>query len=141
MDLEILEGEICGLELNTEVCGPDKRSGLTHKALFKLGNERILLKTSSLSMINNGDKIKVIGLPGAGEFNALVCKNLTTDWQSNKPKLGFAPMVLSLFVLFTATMSILARTFIILTIIVGIILFNLLKVYRLQKRAYKLLES
>ncbi|MDD7984859.1 hypothetical protein PQO01_07875 [Lentisphaera marina] len=141
MKLETLEGLVSALEKNTEVSGTDKRSGLTHKASFKVDGERVLFKSCSESMIQNGDKVKIVGLPDAGDFKAIACKNLSQPWQSEKPKLGFAPIVLSLFVFFTASMSMLARPFIILSLIVGFILFNLLKVYKTQKNAFQILIS
>ncbi|EDM28580.1 hypothetical protein LNTAR_08424 [Lentisphaera araneosa HTCC2155] len=141
MKLETLEGVIIELDKSTQVSGTDRRSGLTHKARFKVGDERILLKTTSEANMQNGDRIKIVGLPDAGDFKAIVYKNLSNSWQSDQPKLGFAPFMLSLFIFFTATMSAFARPFIILCLIVGVVLFNLLKVYKTNKEAYSIMMS
>lgn len=141
MKLETLEGVISELEKSTQVSGTDRRSGLSHKALFKIGDERILLKSPSEANMKNGDRVKIVGLPDASDFKAIVYKNLSNSWQSDQPKLGFAPFMLSLFIFFTATMSAFARPFIILCLIVGVILFNLLKVYKTNKEAYRIMLS
>jgi hypothetical protein len=85
--LNTIDGIVEDLERSTHVSGGSETStSTTHLAIFKIGDERIILSATTPPMISNGDQIKVAGESKPGEFKAIACRNVTTNWST--PEVG-----------------------------------------------------
>jgi hypothetical protein len=75
-----ISGKVQGFERTTQVSGTTQRTSTTHLSLFRLGTERMILRSSVPSMISEGDDVVVAGIQSDGQFTGLACKNQTTGW-------------------------------------------------------------
>lgn len=55
----------------------------TYITIFQINGRQIKVKTSDAIIINDGDKIFVVGKTNGSIFNAFACKNITTGEEGN----------------------------------------------------------
>lgn len=89
-ELITISGVVEGLERSTDVQGTSNHTSTTHLSIFVVGTNRVLLRTSSPSVLANGDRVTLAGAPSNGQFHALACKNLTANWTSPLKQQGCA---------------------------------------------------
>jgi len=90
INLITISGEVEDLERSTHVTGVSHRTSTTHLSIFKVDTHRVILRTSAPSVIANGDRVVLAGAHANGQFTALACKNLTTNWVSPLKQQGCA---------------------------------------------------
>ncbi|NWK56908.1 hypothetical protein HW115_14890 [Verrucomicrobiaceae bacterium N1E253] len=81
-ELVKMRGVVEGFERTTHTSGTSNRTSTTHLSLFRIGQNHVLLKTSIPSVIANGDEVLIAGMNINGQFQALACRNVTTNWTS-----------------------------------------------------------
>ena len=148
-DLELVKGIVEDFERTTQVTGGQNRTSTTHLSIFKIGSNRIILKTSVPSLISNGDEVFVAGLYDNGQFTALACNNLTANWISplRQQGCGSCLLIFMAFISFVVSMIFLSFlgffvfiipiTFSVFCVFVAI---QVKKVDRVNKQAYKLVQ-
>ncbi len=128
MNFTVIEGVISGLDRTNHVSGGgDTESRTSHISIFVLSGERVMLTTNYPAMIADGDHLRLVGAPTPGKFSAIVCKNLTTGWETTLKTQGCAKAFLIVFIIFGILATLLFPLFIIIPIILGVILFMVIK--------------
>lgn len=102
--MEVLEGLVEDLDRSTQVTGTENTI-TTHIAIFKIGENRVLLNTREPAMIADGDQIKVAGVVKPGQFTALACKNQTTGWISTYTTTGCGIFFIFIMILVSLVMT------------------------------------
>ena len=137
--MNILEGKVTALDRTSHVSGTDSRTSTTHIAIFKLDNEPILLRSSFPPMINEGDYVKVVGEKSPGQFTAIACKNITTNWMTPVKCQTGAKFGLSALIIFTLLFSLFGSIFIFMPLILTYLLYRVIKHDSMFTKANKLL--
>ncbi len=139
-NLTTIKGVVEGFERSTHVTGTDHRTSTTHLSIFKIGTNRIMLRTSAPSIISDGDEVVVAGIHDNGQFSALACKNLTANWVSPLKQQGCALTAL----LFMAFISFLMSFMIIPIFFCGVCIYFAYRVKKHDKSlklAYDLIKN
>ena len=89
-ELVRIQGVVENFERSTDTRGGSNHTSTTHLSMFKVGSDHVLLKTIIPSVIANGHEVVLAGMTVNGQFQALACRNLTTNWISPLKQQGFA---------------------------------------------------
>ena len=100
-ELEKLRGVVENFERSTETTGGQNTTRTTHLSIFKIGSNNVLLRTITPSVISDGDEVVLAGSNLNGRFQAIACKNLTSNWISPLRQQKFVFFVLVFFAVST----------------------------------------
>lgn len=138
--MKVIEGQVEDLDRSTQVSGTENGTSTTHIAIFKIGENRVLLSSNTPPMIANDDIVRIAGIDKPGQFGAIACKNLSTGWISSYNKSGCGVFVLFCMTLFTLLISFLFYPFFIMTVVFSLILFKVLSANGTLKKAHSLVN-
>lgn len=138
--LVAIRGMVEDFERSTQVSGTQNATSTTHLSMFKIGSDRVLLKTTVPSVVSNGDEVVLAGAHANGQFHALACQNLTAGWMSPLKQQGCAFAAL----IGMATVSFLMSFLILPFFFGGVCIFFACKVKKHDKtlrRAHQLVQE
>lgn len=139
--MEVIEGQVEDLDRSSQVSGTENGTSTTHIAIFKIGENRVLLSSLQPPMIANGDLVKIAGIEKPGKFNAIACKNLTTGWTSTFNKQGCTLFFLVFITLVFLLLSLFAFPFILVSCFFGFFAFMITSRNSKLNKAHRLIED
>mgnify|MGYP000617887603 CR=1 FL=1 len=140
MSLTTIEGIVSGLERTNQVTGGgDTIVSTTQITIFTLAGERVLLTTKSPAMIAEGDRVKLAGVRGQGEFAAIACRNLTTGWTPPCRNQGCAMAILAAFGLVGVVFTLMVPIFIFMPIFSIVLIILMIRADSRTRTAHRML--
>lgn len=89
-NLTTIKGTVEEFERSTHTSGTTQYTSTAHLSMFRIGQQRVILKTTIPSVISNGDEVILAGTTANGQFHAFACRNMTANWVSPLKQQGCA---------------------------------------------------